>query len=64
MMSNPVVRFFQWNANFHACHHRAPGVPSVWLGVFHRESGNEEAELNENSYLAFHLDLVTNLLAG
>lgn len=58
--SNAVVRFFQWNANYHALHHRRPGVPAYALGSTHRAAG-PAIDPVERSYLAFHLRLARTL---
>jgi len=60
--SNQLVRFFQWNANFHADHHRAPGVPAASLAEFHRREGAARHEPTERSYLQFHYRLLRALM--
>lgn len=55
VFSNSLVRFFQWNANFHADHHRAPGVPAALLPEFHR---SVSGELTTRSYLEFHVNVL------
>lgn len=58
--SNMVVRFFQWNANYHALHHRRPRVPALGLYKAWRSEGNGHDPW-ESSYLRFHFQLIENL---
>lgn len=60
--SNAVVRFVQWNANYHADHHRFPGVPAVNLPRLRRTSGTPPGENIADSYAGFHARLVASLL--
>lgn len=57
-----LLRFFQWNGNYHAEHHRYPAVASVNLHELHREVGPHPVQ--EASYLAFHTRLVKSLARG
>jgi fatty acid desaturase len=61
VISNPLVRFFQWNANFHAVHHRIPKIPAVTLAEFHGWEANALAEPTERSYLEFHFRVLSEL---
>jgi fatty acid desaturase len=63
VMSNPLVRFFQWNANFHADHHRATHIPAISLEKFHRREGMASREQTEHSYLKFHWGVFRELIA-
>jgi fatty acid desaturase len=64
VMSNRLVTFFQWNANFHADHHRAPRVPSVLLQEYHHREGSACHELTERSYLRFHCSVFRALISA
>jgi fatty acid desaturase len=57
--SNALVRFFQWNANYHALHHRSPGLPAHAFAAHLIPAGG--ADPLERSYLAFHLRLAFDL---
>ncbi|AEV81264.1 Omega-3 fatty acid desaturase [Actinoplanes sp. SE50] len=61
--SNPVMRFFMWNANYHAEHHRFPAVPTLNLHRLHRALP-EPHPLQAASYTAFHLRLIRHLTPG
>lgn len=62
VISNPVVRFFQWNANFHAHHHRAPQIPAAALAEAHACEGDVCGEPTERSYLQFHFRVLRELM--
>lgn len=62
VISNPLVRFFQWNANFHAHHHRAPQVPATALAQSHGREGDARGEPTERSYLQFHFRVLRELM--
>jgi len=59
--SNRLARFVLWNANYHAEHHSAPGMPSISLPLQHKATTGPDGNAQENSYLAFHFRLVTSL---
>ena len=61
--SNAVVRYFIWNANYHAEHHRFPAVTSLNLHRLH-EAMPQPHPIQQKSYLGFHLDLGKGLLEG
>lgn len=61
--SNAIVRFFQWNANYHALHHRKPSIPAYFLHRAYARSGSF-ADPADNSYLCFHAALLTRLWRG
>lgn len=61
--SNAIVRFFQWNANYHALHHRKPGIPAHFLHrVYARSDSSDDPA--DNSYLYFHAALLMRLWLG
>lgn len=62
--SNAVLRFVQWNANFHADHHRFPGVPAVHLARLRRVTGTAPGAHVVPSYTGFHARLIATLLRG
>ena len=59
--SNFLVRFFYWNANYHAEHHAFPSVPSYHLGRLHQLVG-QHFQFQERSYLLFHLKVLRDLI--
>ncbi|MEU0397749.1 fatty acid desaturase [Streptomyces sp. NPDC006208] len=62
VLAPALLRFFQWNGNYHAEHHRYPAVASVKLHELAREIGPHPVQ--EPSYLAFHRRLVISLARG
>lgn len=58
--SNAIVRFFQWNANYHALHHRQPALPALTLHRFYCDAGYLKDPV-ERSYLRFHSLLIARL---
>lgn len=60
--SNRLLRFFQWNANFHAAHHRAPNVPSIWLDRFYRQTTPTDSEEYRSGYVRFHRDVLAHIM--
>ena len=63
VQSNGFVRYFIWNANYHAEHHRFPAVASLNLHTLHKALP-EPHPIQERSYLAFHVGLVKALARG
>lgn len=59
--SNWVVRYFMWNANFHAEHHRYPAAPSSLLETIALEEMGQ-AVYRERSYARWHLNLIRSLM--
>ena len=59
--SNRIVRYFMWNANFHAEHHRYPAAPSALLEKIASEEKGQ-AVYRERSYARWHLNLIRSLL--
>lgn len=57
--SNFFVRFFFWNAGWHAEHHAYPMVPAVNLSRLHRRVGDELT--HGKSYVAFHYTVARTL---
>jgi fatty acid desaturase len=58
VVSNAFVRYFLWNGNYHAEHHRFPAVASVNLHRLHK------AMPQSNSYAGFHWGLARALMKG
>ncbi|ABI90591.1 fatty acid desaturase family protein [Burkholderia ambifaria AMMD] len=59
-MSNGIVRFFMWNANFHTEHHRYPGAPAPLLAKI---AERPDAGMHrESSYLKWHWRVCRELL--
>ncbi|MFK4583649.1 fatty acid desaturase family protein [Bradyrhizobium ottawaense] len=58
--SNVLVRFFQWNANYHALHHRQPALPACSLHRVYCD-GDNLRDPAEKSYLRFHAQLIARL---
>jgi len=59
--TNPLVRFFMWNMNYHTVHHYTPGIP------FHKlQEYQKRIELNvkyqELGYFNFHKKYLMHLL--
>jgi fatty acid desaturase len=52
--SNPVLRWFWWNMNFHSEHHAWPAVPFHQLPELHRLVAGRGVHI-ERSYLRFYL---------
>ncbi|MGI5336474.1 fatty acid desaturase family protein [Streptomyces sp. CA-181903] len=61
--SNRFVRYFMWNANYHAEHHHYPAVSSLNLHRLHR-SMPVPHPIQEKSYVRFHAGLVGALRKG
>ncbi|MEU4890927.1 fatty acid desaturase [Streptomyces sp. NPDC044780] len=61
--SNSFVRFFVWNANYHAEHHRYPAVASLNLHRL-RKALAEPHPITGKSYVGFHAGLVSALWKG
>lgn len=61
--SNWFVRYFIWNGNYHAEHHRYPAVASVNLHRLHKAMPQPHP-VEVKSYLGFHLGLARALLRG
>jgi fatty acid desaturase len=61
--SNAFVRYFIWNGNYHAEHHRFPAVASVNLHRLHKAMPQPHP-VEEKSYTRFHLGLARALLRG
>lgn len=61
--SNVIVRFFNWNGNYHAEHHLFPAVASVNLHRLHVAMPKPHP-VQEKSYLRFHYGLLRALLKG
>lgn len=59
--SNSVIRLFQWNANYHAVHHRQPSLPAFALRSAYF-AGDGSGDPVARSYLLFHLQVTSNLL--
>jgi len=60
--SNAILRFFQWNGNYHAEHHFNPGIPALKLNDFYiQRISSQPLLIEERSYLKFHLTLVGKL---
>ena len=57
------VRYFMWNGNYHAEHHRYPAVASINLHRLHKAMP-EPHPVQEKSYVQFHWGLVMALLKG
>jgi fatty acid desaturase len=62
--SNGIVRFFLWNANYHAQHHAFPSIPALNLHNFDMATNGQYGGQMENSYLQFHIKLIRSLRAG
>jgi fatty acid desaturase len=61
MHSNALFRYIFWNGNYHAEHHTYPRVPSCNLPALSRLI--RPAFVNrEDSYVRFHLKLITSLI--
>ena len=58
--SNALVRFFMWNAGFHAEHHAHPAIPAVRLAQAHARLRPRFANVTP-SYAVFHRDLLKRL---
>jgi len=58
--SNFLIRFFLWNANYHAEHHLYPSVPGPLLSNISKNC-QEKIFYRENSYLIWHLKIIANL---
>lgn len=58
--SNVLVRFFQWNANYHAFHHRHPAVPGTKLAAAPC-TADFAADPCEPGYLRFHRRVIANI---
>ncbi|GIJ29226.1 fatty acid desaturase [Micromonospora qiuiae] len=61
--SNGFVRYFIWNGNYHAEHHRYPAVASVNLHRLHKALPQPHP-VQVRSYVGFHLGLLRALLRG
>lgn len=61
--SNAVVRYFIWNGNYHAEHHRYPAVSSVNLHRLHKAMPQPHP-VQAKSYIRFHYGLVRALVKG
>jgi fatty acid desaturase len=61
ILSNFLVRTILWNGNFHVEHHLYPAIPSCNLPKLSRRL-EQAPVLRINSYLRFHLDLLSALL--
>jgi fatty acid desaturase len=61
--SNAFLRYFVWNGNYHAEHHRYPAVASVNLHRLHKALP-EPHPVQAKSYVRFHWGLVMALLTG
>jgi fatty acid desaturase len=61
--SNGFVRYFIWNGNYHAEHHRYPAVASVNLHRLHKAMPAPHP-VTVKSYFGFHFGLVKALLKG
>ncbi|KUN18763.1 Omega-3 fatty acid desaturase [Streptomyces antibioticus] len=61
--TNRFLRFFIWNANYHAEHHRYPAVASVHLHRLHLALP-EPHPIQQRSYLEFHAGLLRALARG
>lgn len=59
--SNRIVRFFLWNANYHAEHHRFPAVAAVNVQRL-RQATAAPQPVEVKSYTRFHLRLAKDLL--
>ena len=57
--SNAFVRFWTWNANYHAEHHAWPGIPWHQLPRAH-ELIKEHLEHHVTGYLAVHANVLKN----
>ena len=60
-LANPVLRWLNWNMNYHAEHHLFPGVPFHNLRALHREL---DVKVVGRSYLAFHWEMIRGLWRG
>jgi fatty acid desaturase len=60
--SNAVVRFFQWNANFHAEHHAFPATPALNLPRLYAATV-DRFDHHETSYVRFHTRVIKALRA-
>lgn len=58
--SNAVVRWFMWNANYHAEHHRYPAVPTLNLHRLHKALPDPHP-IQVASYTGFHTRLLREL---
>jgi fatty acid desaturase len=58
-----LVRYFMWNGNYHAEHHRYPAVASVNLHRLHKAMPVPHP-VQEKSYVRFHWGLMVALLKG
>jgi fatty acid desaturase len=61
--SNPIFRYYFWNANYHAEHHVYPGIPSYNYPKVHQLIGYRFKYV-EKSYVMFHLKLIWSLIVG
>ncbi len=59
--SNAWIRFFLWNANFHAEHHLHPHLPGNKLAQLSDQEKNK-IFYREKSYFFWHLKLIRDLL--
>jgi fatty acid desaturase len=59
--SNAVVRFFLWNANYHADHHANPTIPTINLHAFYTRTKGVSIH-RTSSYLRFHAKIIGHLI--
>jgi len=58
--SSPIVRFIQWNSNYHAEHHYFPNVPLLNLHSLSKHT-NGLYYNKEKSYFHYHIKLIRSL---
>lgn len=63
VVSNAFVRYFLWNGNYHAEHHRYPAVASVNLHRLHKAMPQPHP-VQSKSYVSFHWGLARALMKG
>jgi fatty acid desaturase len=63
VVSNGFVRYFLWNGNYHAEHHRFPAVASVNLHRLHKAMPRPHP-VQSKSYIDFHWGLARALMKG
>ncbi|MBP5973796.1 fatty acid desaturase [Brasilonema sp. CT11] len=63
MISNPIIRFYYWNNNYHVEHHLYPSMPPCNYSKIH-ELIQHHLQHIEKSYLMFHLKIMRGLIAA
>ncbi|MEH1899099.1 MAG: fatty acid desaturase [Nostoc sp.] len=63
MISNPIIRFYYCNNNYHVEHHLYPSMPPSNYSKIH-ELIQPHLQYMEKSYLMFHLKIMQGLIAA